>query len=50
MYKYEGFSDPIQRPRYTGVPTFLRAPYEEELGNVDIGLVGVPFDLSLIHI
>ena len=43
MYKYEGFSDPIQRPRYTGVPTFLRAPYEEELGNVDIGLVGVPF-------
>ena len=44
MYKYEGFSDPIQRPRYTGVPTFLRAPYEEELGNVDIGLIGVPFD------
>ena len=44
MYKYEGYSDPIQRPRYTGVPTFLRAPYEEELDNVDIGLVGVPFD------
>ena len=44
MYKYEGFSDPIQRPRYTGVPTFLRAPYEEDLTNVDIGLVGVPFD------
>ena len=44
MYKYEGFSDPIQRPRYTGVPTFLRAPYEEELGNVDIGVVGGPFD------
>ena len=44
MYKYEGFSDPIQRPRYTGVPTFLRAPYEEDLANVDIGLVGVPFD------
>ena len=44
MYKYEEFSDPIQRPRYTGVPTFLRAPYEEEWDNVDIGLVGVPFD------
>ena len=44
MYKYEGYSDPIQRPRYTGVPTFLRAPYEEALDNVDIGLVGVPFD------
>ncbi len=43
MYKYEGYSDPIQRPRYTGVPTFLRAPYEEELDNVDIALVGVPF-------
>ncbi len=38
------FEDPITRPRYTGLPTFLRAPYSENLDNVDIGLIGVPFD------
>ena len=43
-YQYEAFADPIQRPRYSGVPTFMRAPYQEDLKNVDIGLVGVPFD------
>ena len=32
------------RPRYTGLPTFLRAPYREDLSDVDVGLVGVPFD------
>ena len=32
------------RPRYTGLPTFLRAPYREDLRDVDVGLVGVPFD------
>lgn len=43
-YQYEAFADPIQRPRYSGIPTFMRAPYQEDLKNVDIGLVGVPFD------
>jgi guanidinopropionase len=38
------FQDPITRPRYTGLPTFLRAPYSESFDNVDIGLIGVPFD------
>ena len=38
------FQDPITRPRYTGIPTFLRAPYTEDLEKVDIGLVGIPFD------
>ena len=36
--------DPITRPRYTGLPTFMRAPYRESLDDVDIGLIGVPFD------
>ena len=36
--------DPMQRPRYVGVPTFFRAPLREDLEEVDIGLVGVPFD------
>jgi len=43
-YLYRAYQDPIQRPRYTGIPTFMRAPYSEDLGAVDIGLVGVPFD------
>ena len=39
------FSDPITRPRYTGLPTFMRAPYVSEgWSDVDIGLIGVPFD------
>ena len=38
------FDDPQVRPRYTGLPTFMRAPYREDLNEVDIGLVGVPFD------
>ena len=30
-------------PRYSGVRTLLRAPYESDLKKVDIGLIGVPF-------
>ena len=44
MSDYSEFKDPIARPRYTGLPTFLRTPYREDLQDVDIGLVGVPFD------
>ena len=38
------FDDPMARPRYTGLATFMRAPYREDLVGVDIGLIGVPFD------
>jgi guanidinopropionase len=38
------FSDPMQRPRYTGLPTFMRAPYSEAWSGVDVGLIGIPFD------
>ncbi len=44
MYEYEEFQDPMQRPRYTGIPTFMRTPHSETWDNVDIGLIGVPFD------
>ena len=44
MSDYPEFTDPIVRPRYTGLPSFLRAPYCEDMREVDIGLVGVPFD------
>ena len=34
------------RPRFTGVPTFMRAPLvtPEAMASLDIGLFGVPFD------
>lgn len=39
------FQDPQQHPRYTGLPSFMRAPYREaDFDGVDIGLIGVPFD------
>ncbi|MFA7580401.1 agmatinase [Castellaniella sp.] len=31
-------------PRYTGIATFMRTPLASSPGNVDIGLVGVPYD------
>ncbi len=44
MTEYPEFSDRNTHPRYTGLATFLRAPYREEYSGVDIGLIGVPFD------
>jgi len=41
---YPEFADPMARPRYVGVPTFFRAPWKEDLKDVDIGLIGVPYD------
>jgi len=42
--KYEEMTDPQARPRYTGIATFFRAPHTDALRDVDIGLIGVPFD------
>ncbi len=44
MSPYNKNDDPKLRPRYTGIPTFLRAEYTNSLEEVDIGLVGIPFD------
>ena len=44
MLKYESFNDPMQRPRYTGLATFMRSPYREDVDGVEVGLVGVPVD------
>lgn len=40
------FDDPAQRPRFTGLASFFRAPYREDFGEnpPDIGVMGVPFD------
>ncbi len=37
-------TDPMTRARYVGIPTFFRAPWKEDLKDVDIGIIGVPFD------
>ena len=44
LKKYKEFADPQVRPRYHGLPTFMRAPFSEDLAEVDVALVGVPFD------
>jgi len=36
--------DPKLQPRYSGLSTFMRAPYQTHLENLDIALIGVPFD------
>ena len=41
---YHALADPQARPRYTGVATFFRAPFTQDLSDTDIGVIGVPFD------
>lgn len=41
---YPEYANPMERPRYVGLPTFFRAPWKEDLEQVDIGIIGVPFD------
>ena len=41
---YPEYANPMERPRYVGLPTFFRAPWNEDLENVDIGIIGVPYD------
>jgi guanidinopropionase len=42
--RYPELADPQLQPRYSGIPTFFRLPHSVRLDEVDIGLVGVPFD------
>jgi guanidinopropionase len=41
---YQDFKDPQAHPRYTGIASFFRTPTTQSLQDVDIGLIGVPFD------
>ena len=34
----------MNEPRYSGIPTFMRAPLATNLNSLDIALVGVPYD------
>ncbi len=42
--RYPDLADPQARPRYSGISSFFRTAHTENLAEVDIGLVGVPFD------
>src|ERR1700761_1467853 len=42
--RYPEMVDPQARPRYTGIPSFFRAPHTESLADTDIGVIGVPYD------
>ena len=53
-YKKRGVVDqveyePMREPRYTEIATFMRAPLATSLGDVDIGLIGVPTDLGVTN-
>jgi guanidinopropionase len=41
--------DPMKAPRYTDIPTFMRAPLVRDPSEVDIGLIGVPFDSAVTN-
>lgn len=45
------YSDPMQRPRYTGLATFFRLPYREdfEADPPEIGVCGVPYDMGVTN-
>ena len=38
-------NDPMLKPRYTGVPTFMRAPLVEDPARLDIAMIGPSEDL-----
>ena len=37
-------NNPMLKPRYTGVPTFMRAPLVEDPARLDIAMIGLPYD------
>ena len=41
--------DPKTAPRYTEIPTFMRTPHESRINELDIALVGVPFDAGVTN-
>ncbi len=47
--RYHDLADPQAQPRYTGISTFFRTPHTQNLAEVDIGIVGVPFDGGVTH-
>ena len=44
-HKYQPVN-PAQNPRFAGIRTFMRLPYERNVENIDFAIVGVPFDTA----
>lgn len=40
-------ADSLQSPRFTGPTTFARLPHVRTLEDVDVALLGVPFDTGV---
>ena len=38
----------IAAPRFTGIPTFMRAPFAEDIKDLDIAMAGIPYDGGVI--
>src|SRR5918911_4580713 len=41
--------DSLASPRFTGPTTFARLPYVRDLADVDVAIVGVPFDTGVTY-
>jgi len=41
--------NPMTSPRYTDIATFMRAPLVRDPSGIDIGLIGVPFDIAVTN-
>ncbi len=41
--------DPMLAPRYMNIPTFMRTPLVDDPSEVDIGLIGVPYDNAVTN-
>jgi agmatinase len=39
--------DSLKSPRFTGIPTFARLPHIRDLEDVDLAVIGVPFDTGV---
>ena len=40
---------PLTRPRFTEIPSFMRAPVVESFDDLDIAMIGVPMDLGVTN-
>ncbi len=49
IQKYTDLVDPQAQPRYTGIASFFRTPMTQDLSEVDVGLIGVPYDGGVTH-
>lgn len=43
------FAPQMLEPPYSGLPTFFGAPFKGEINDLDISLLGVPFDVGVTN-